>query len=75
MLAFNIRKKVYMGVMKTMKIQSIMLEITDRCNLNCTHCMNRPDSKKIETSLDKIDGLLERFLQHDVEKIYLSGNC
>ena len=59
--------------MKTMKINSIMLEITDRCNLNCSHCMNRPDSKKQETSLDKIDELFKRFSQHDVEKIYLTG--
>lgn len=56
-----------------MKINSIMLEITDKCNLNCSHCMNRPDSKKLETSLDKIDGLFRKFLQHDVEKIYLTG--
>ena len=50
-----------------------MLEITDYCNLNCSHCMNRPDAKKIETSPERIDKLLSRFSMHDVGKIYLSG--
>lgn len=56
-----------------MKIKTVMLEITDRCNLQCAHCMNRPDYIGIETSTDKIKTLYDKFVQHDAEKIYLSG--
>lgn len=56
-----------------MKINTIMLEITDICNLNCRHCMNKLDSKKIETSVDRIEELLAKLSKHDIGKIYLSG--
>lgn len=56
-----------------MNIKTVLLEITDRCNLNCTHCMNRPDFKEIETPAEKIGELFEKFSQHNAEKVYLSG--
>ena len=56
-----------------MKIKTVLLEITDKCNLSCTHCMNRPDQKGIETSFDKIEKLFYRLDDFFVEKIYISG--
>lgn len=56
-----------------MTLKTVLLEITDKCNLNCTHCMNRPDCKGIETDINKIRNLFEKFAQYNAEKVYISG--
>ena len=56
-----------------MKINTILLEITDKCNLNCSHCMNRPDCKNIEVDIEKICTLFDKAQRYQTEKIYLSG--
>ena len=56
-----------------MTIKTVLLEITDKCNLNCTHCMNRPDCQGIETDVNSIINLFKRFAQCNVEKVYISG--
>ena len=54
-------------------LKSALLEVTDKCNLNCKHCMNRPDFKNIETPPDEINKVFKKLSSYDVPKIYLSG--
>lgn len=56
-----------------MKLKTVLLEITDKCNLNCRHCMNRPDEIGIETSVEQIDKLLVKFEKYETEKVFISG--
>lgn len=55
------------------KIKTVLFEITDKCNLHCSHCMNRPDCKGIETNVDAIKDLFDKFSKYNAEKVYLSG--
>lgn len=38
---------------------SIMIEVTDRCNLNCPHCYHEPDSKTVDKPIELIMAQLE----------------
>ena len=54
-------------------MRTAMIEITDRCNLNCAHCMNRTDFKNIETPIYDILNAIEKIVDHGIQKIYISG--
>lgn len=56
-----------------MNLKTVLLEITDKCNLNCTHCMNRPDCVGIETEYEKIVDLFQKFAEYNAERVFLSG--
>ena len=34
--------------------QGIMIEVTDKCNLNCPHCYHGPDNKTIDKPIEQI---------------------
>lgn len=54
-------------------LESVVLEITDRCNLHCRHCMNRPDFSNIETEYEKVEYVIKKIVEYGVKKVYLSG--
>ena len=56
-----------------MIVETAVLEITDKCNLNCAHCMNRPDSKAIEVDTESISQVLSKLADYGTKKIYVSG--
>lgn len=55
------------------KLKTVMIEITDKCNLRCRHCMNRPDSNNIEMSVNEVHFILKKIDEYGVEKVYFSG--
>lgn len=55
------------------KLTSVVIEITDKCNLQCRHCMNRPDSVGIETDIEQLSFAIEKINRFGVDKIYFSG--
>lgn len=55
------------------KLKTVMIEITDRCNLHCRHCMNRPDCMDIEMSLAEYSLVMNKIGEYGVEKVFISG--
>ncbi len=55
------------------KLKTVMIEITDKCNLNCRHCMNRQNFSNIEISLEQYTFILHKICEYGVEKIFISG--
>ena len=54
----------------------VLLELTNRCNQNCTYCFADADSIEAEKSFDEIKELLRYLLAHSMERPYniqLSG--
>lgn len=51
------------------------IEITNRCNMNCKHCMNGSDKASVNKgfSKDEILKLVEDLHKNKTEKIYISG--
>jgi len=43
---------------------SIMLEVTDKCNLNCPHCYHEPENKTTDRSIDSIIQQIESWPSH-----------
>ena len=54
-------------------LESVVFEITDKCNLNCRHCLNRPDCENIETEYEKIEYVVEKVATYGTKKVYFSG--
>lgn len=56
------------------EIKNLMINILDKCNLNCVHCFNRtyavPDRLM---SLDQIDEIIKKVYNYGLERIYLTG--
>ena len=56
--------------------QGIMIEVTDRCNLNCPHCYHEPDNKIVDRSIDSILNQIKNLKSlhpFDTNAIILSG--
>ena len=34
--------------------QGIMIEVTDKCNLNCPHCYHKPDNKTVDKPIEQV---------------------
>lgn len=53
----------------------ISIELTNRCNLHCMHCMNSSTSKteQVGLSLEEIDILVDEFIENNVVEVYISG--
>lgn len=61
---------------KDVKNKSILFEITNRCNLKCTHCGIDADgviSDKKELDTSKVKGVLDKLTQWNPESITLTG--
>lgn len=58
-----------------MKIGSVYMEITNRCNLNCTTCYNRSGKNRqtCELTVDKVGKVVERFRQYGCDSFTFSG--
>ena len=53
--------------------QGIMIEVTDRCNLNCPHCYHEPDNKVVDRSIDSILKQIEENVHPEAGAIILAG--
>jgi MoaA/NifB/PqqE/SkfB family radical SAM enzyme len=56
--------------------QGIMIEVTDRCNLNCPHCYHEPDNKIVDRPIDSILNQIKNLKSlhpFDTNAIILSG--
>lgn len=53
----------YYGInyVKLRNINSIMIEVTDRCQLNCPHCYQLPDNKIVEKPLELLLSQVDSF--------------
>jgi hypothetical protein len=53
-----------------MKIHSLVLEITRRCNINCAHCL-KGEKQNVAMSFEVIDAVFKKFT--DITVLYISG--
>lgn len=58
-----------------MKIQSLYIEITNQCNLNCRTCYNRSgyNRQRRELSACQIEQIITLFLPYGLQRVLLSG--
>lgn len=58
-----------------MKVDTIYLEITNQCNLNCQTCYNQSglNHQRKELSLDDIQNTIELFSDYGLNRVLLSG--
>ena len=57
-------------------VKTVLIEITNRCNLRCVHCFNyfeRDDYSTLYMSLDNIKYIIEKCKLYSLNKIFLSG--
>jgi molybdenum cofactor biosynthesis enzyme MoaA len=51
----------------------IMVEVTDRCNLNCPHCYHKPDNKLLDRSIESICKQIEEKFHAESGAVILAG--
>ena len=51
----------------------IMVEVTDRCNLNCPHCYHKPDNKLLDRSIESICEQIEEKFHAESGAVILAG--
>ena len=51
----------------------VLINITDRCNLNCKFCLANQENSGIEPSLDDIRNTLKKIIEKDKTLVQLSG--
>jgi len=51
----------------------IMVEVTDRCNLNCPHCYHKPDNKLTDRSIESICEQIEEKFHAESGAVILAG--
>lgn len=57
-----------------LELSSLIIDITNECNLNCAHCFNRKSFNSARyLSLEQIDMIVSKAIPYKVEKVYLSG--
>ena len=58
------------------ELKTVLIEITNKCNLKCIHCFNyfdRENGRVSYISLDKIKYIIDKCKIYSLEKVYLSG--
>lgn len=53
--------------------QGIMIEVTDKCNLNCPHCYHKPDNKTIDKPINQILWQIENRVDANAGAVILAG--
>jgi len=53
--------------------QGIMVEVTDKCNLNCPHCYHKPDNKHSDKPIDQILQQIETKFDANAGAVILAG--
>jgi molybdenum cofactor biosynthesis enzyme MoaA len=51
----------------------IMVEVTDRCNLNCPHCYHKPDNKQADRPIEQILDQIEHRFHAESGAVILAG--
>ena len=51
----------------------VMIEVTDKCNLNCPHCYHKPNNKIKDKSIEKILLQVENRLHDEAGSVILAG--
>lgn len=54
-------------------IDNVLLEVTERCNLNCTHCMEGGSKNESEMSLEDIKKVIDQLRMLGVFRLVLTG--
>ena len=53
--------------------QGVMIEVTDKCNLNCPHCYHGPDNKTIDKPIEQILWQIENRFDASAGAVILAG--
>jgi molybdenum cofactor biosynthesis enzyme MoaA len=53
--------------------QGIMIEVTDKCNLNCPHCYHKPDNKTVDKPINQILWQIENRVDPEAGAVILAG--
>jgi hypothetical protein len=53
--------------------QGIMIEVTDKCNLNCPHCYHKPDNKQTDKPIEQILNQIEHKFHPAAGAVILAG--
>jgi molybdenum cofactor biosynthesis enzyme MoaA len=53
--------------------QGIMVEVTDKCNLNCPHCYHKPDNKTQDKPIEQILYQIEHRFSAEAGAVILAG--
>ncbi len=58
-----------------MRTETLYLEITNQCNLNCKTCYNRSGLNRVrkELSAEQVEGIIQTFLSYGLKRVLLSG--
>ena len=51
----------------------VMIEVTDKCNLNCPHCYHKPNNKITDKSIENILWQVEHRLHAEAGSVILAG--
>lgn len=58
-------------------VSSVLIEVTNVCNMRCTHCYNSFDRETYQKfcymSLEKIKCIIEKCISYELNKLYISG--
>lgn len=57
-------------------VRSVLIEVTNVCNLNCKHCYNSFDRGNISArflSLPRLKEIIEKCSKYQLDKLYISG--
>ena len=53
--------------------QGVMIEVTDKCNLNCPHCYHGPDNKTVDKPIEQILWQIENRFDASAGAVILAG--
>jgi molybdenum cofactor biosynthesis enzyme MoaA len=66
-------KKLHYDVSGYTIPHGIMVEVTDKCNLNCPHCYHKPDNKQTDRSIKQILTQIEERFHAESGAVILAG--
>lgn len=61
---------------ETISVKTVLIEITNVCNMRCTHCYNSFDRELHQNcymSLENVKHIIEKCILYKLNKLYISG--
>lgn len=69
---YSLIKNLTYNINKYQMTSAILMEVTDRCNIDCPHCYHEPESKSIDKPIETVLKEIEMFYRRDL-KLVLTG--
>lgn len=63
---YSLIKELTYNISKYDMTTAVLMEVTDRCNLECPHCYHEPDSKTIDKPIEDVLKEISQFYSEDL---------